>query len=108
MYNKGKSKQFRSDTKQETSVERTKNNREQAFLDIHGVARRYGVKRATVWAWMQQGRFPQPLRLTPGCSRWSIEDLKVWEDQKRSEVAPRPEWEEQQRRKQQRDKKVLQ
>ena len=84
------------------TMERTKNNYERDFLDINAVARRYDVKRATVWAWMSQGRFPQPMRLTPGCSRWSIEDLKVWEDQKRSEVAPRPEWEEGQRRKQQR------
>lgn len=86
------------------TMERTKNNYERDFLDINAVARRYDVKRATVWAWMSQGRFPQPMRLTPGCSRWSIEDLKVWEDQKRSEVAPRPEWEEGQRRKQQRNK----
>ena len=85
-------------------MERTKNNYERDFLDINAVARRYDVKRATVWAWMSQGRFPQPMRLTPGCSRWSLDDLKVWEDQKRSEVAPRPEWEDGQRRKQQRNK----
>ena len=83
------------------TMERTKNNYERDFLDINAVARRYDVKRATVWAWMSQGRFPQPMRLTPGCSRWSIKDLKVWEDEKRTEVAPRHEWEEGQRRKQQ-------
>ena len=88
-------------------MERTRND-EPAFLDIHGVARRYNVTRATVWSWMQQGKFPQPMRITPGCSRWPLEDLKTWEDEKRSEVAPRPEWEEAQRRKQQRDKKALQ
>ena len=85
-------------------MERT--NYEPAFLDILAVARRYNVTRATIWAWMSQGRIPQPMRITPGCSRWSLEDLRAWEDEKRSERAPRPEWEEGQRRKQQRDKAV--
>ena len=85
-------------------MERT--NYEPAFLDIHGVARRYNVTRATIWAWMSQGRIPQPSRLTPGCSRWSLGDLKDWENQKRDERAPRPEWEEAQRKQQQQDKAV--
>ena len=85
-------------------MERTKTNHEGEFLDIHEVARRYGVTRATVWSWMQQGVIPQPMRITPGCSRWALADLKVWEDEKRAERAPRPEWEENQRRKQQRSK----
>lgn len=83
-------------------MERTKTNYEPAFLDVHGVARRYQVQPATVWAWMQQDKVPQPMRLTPGCSRWSVADLKKWEDQKRSERCARPEWEERERRKQQR------
>jgi prophage regulatory protein len=86
------------------TMERT--NYAPAFFDVHGIARRYDVKPATVWAWMQQGKFPQPLRLTAGCSRWSLDDLKDWEKQKRSECAPRPEWEERERRKCQRSKKV--
>ena len=84
------------------TMERTKTKFERVFLDIHAVARRYDVKRATIWSWMSQGRFPQPLRLTPGCSRWSLDDLKAWEDEKRAECAPRHQWEEAQRRKQQR------
>ena len=87
-------------------MERTKTNYEPAFLDIYAVARRYDVKRATIWAWMQQGKFPQPVRLTAGTSRWAIEDLKVWEDEKRAERAPRPQWEERERRKQQRHRPV--
>ena len=83
-------------------MKRTRNDYEPPFLDVYGVARRYGVTRATIWSWMAKNRFPQPLRLTPGCSRWSLEDLRAWEDEKRSECAPRHEWEEGQRRKQQR------
>ena len=87
-------------------MERTRNNHEPPFFDIHGVAKRYGIKAATVYAWMAQGRIPQPIRLTPGCSRWSLDDLKDWEEQKRAERAPRHEWEEAERRKQQRSKEA--
>ena len=87
-------------------MERTKTNFEPAFLDINAVAKRYNVTRATIWSWMSQGRIPQPMRITPGCSRWSLEDLRAWEDEKRSERAPRPEWEEAQRRKQQRGRET--
>ena len=87
-------------------MERT--NYEPAFLDIHAVAKRYNVTRATIWSWMSQGRIPQPMRLTPGCSRWPLDDLKVWENQKRAERAPRPEWEERERRKQQPQDKAVQ
>ena len=82
-------------------MKRTRNNYEPAFLGVFAVARRYDVKPATIWAWMEQGKIPPPSRLTAGTSRWSIEDLKEWEDQKRAERAPRPEWEERQRRMQQ-------
>ena len=87
-------------------MERTRNNNEPAFLDIHSVARRYDVRPTTIWSWMKQGKFPQPVRFTAGTSRWSIEDLWEWEDQKRAERCPRHEWEEHERRKQLRDKAV--
>jgi predicted DNA-binding transcriptional regulator AlpA len=62
------------------------------------VARRYGVKADTIQGWVRQGKFPQPLRLGRKCSRWSIRDLKRWEDEKRQEQAPRSEWLDRQRR----------
>ena len=88
-------------------MERTKTNHEPAFFNIHDVARRYNVTRATVWAWMSQGKFPQPLRFTPGCSRWSLDDLKAWEQEKRSERCSRHEWEELQRKQQRSKEKEL-
>lgn len=69
------------------------------FLDVYGVANRYGVTAATVWSWIHQGKLPQPLRLTAGTSRWRLKDLEAWEDQKAAEAAPRRQWEEAQRRK---------
>lgn len=42
------------------------------------VANHFGVSRATVWRWVQNGSFPKPIKLSPGCSRWKIEDIKKW------------------------------
>lgn len=80
-------------------MEATNTNDEPAFLDVHGVAARYDVKHTTIWDWSRQGKMPQPLRFSGGCSRWSLADLEQWEDQLRGESAPRHEWDEMQRRK---------
>ena len=45
---------------------------EQRFLAIGEVAIRYSVSEPTIWSWMQQDLFPQPVRITPGCSRWPL------------------------------------
>ena len=76
-----------------------KRNPPPEFLDVHGVANRYGITAATVWSWINQGKIPQPLRLTAGTSRWAVRDLEQWEEEKRQERAPRRMWEEAQRRK---------
>ena len=41
--------------------------------DTH-LASRYGVSRATIWRWVSEGRLPKPIKLTPGCSRWNLQD----------------------------------
>ena len=42
------------------------------------VANQFGVSRATIWRWVQNGNFPKPVKLSPGCSRWRIEDVQKW------------------------------
>lgn len=79
---------------------------EQTLWDVYQVARRYGIRPDTVQSWLRQGKFPQPLRLGRKCSRWSIDDLKRWEDEKRAEQAPRSQWLDRQRRQQLRDVKA--
>lgn len=44
------------------------------------VAKQFGVSRATIWRWVQNGAFPKPVKLSPGCSRWKIEDVQKWAD----------------------------
>ena len=50
------------------------------FLRDTDLAKRYGVSRNTIWRWAREnGDMPQPVRLTPGCSRWRLADLEAWE-----------------------------
>lgn len=46
------------------------------YLTDRQLAERYGVNRATIWRWSQAGRFPKPVQLTPGTTRWSLEDVE--------------------------------
>lgn len=49
------------------------------FLTDRDLAERYRIHRATVWTWTREGRLPRPVRLTPRCSRWRLEDIEAAE-----------------------------
>jgi predicted DNA-binding transcriptional regulator AlpA len=49
------------------------------FISDKDVANRYGVSRTTVWRWASSGDFPQPRKLSPGCSRWAVHEIELWE-----------------------------
>jgi len=49
------------------------------YLKDKQVAERFGVTRPTVWRWMHNGDFPEPVRLTKGCTRWRLSDVEAWE-----------------------------
>jgi prophage regulatory protein len=36
----------------------------------------YGVSRSTIWRWAASGILPKPVQLSPGCSRWRMEDIE--------------------------------
>lgn len=36
----------------------------------------YSVSRATVWRWAAAGILPQPVKLSPGCTRWRLDQIK--------------------------------
>lgn len=50
------------------------------YLKDSQIADRYGVGRATIWRWLKiDPSFPEPIALSPKCTRWSLEDLEAWE-----------------------------
>ena len=88
-------------------MRRMTNPRTPAFLDVDAVARRYDVRPTTVWAWARQGTLPQPIRLTAGCSRWSLKRLEQWENEREAASGKtRREFEERERSKRQAEAKA--
>ncbi len=51
----------------------------QPFYTDHELAQRYRVNRATVWRWTRTGRFPQPVKVGPGSTRWRGADVLAFE-----------------------------
>jgi len=54
----------------------------QDYQSVKQLANRYGNNVATIWRWVAQGRFPKPVKLSPGCTRWRISDIQKWEASK--------------------------
>ena len=49
------------------------------FITDSFLAERYSVHRVTIWRWVREGRFPSPIKLTAGCSRWRMADVEAHE-----------------------------
>jgi len=45
------------------------------FLSVRDVASMLGIGVSTVWAWVQKGRLPQPIRLGTRCTRWRLDEV---------------------------------
>ena len=50
------------------------------YKSVTQVANQFGVSRATIWRWVRSGNFPKPIKLSPGCSRWTVDATKRWAD----------------------------
>jgi predicted DNA-binding transcriptional regulator AlpA len=48
------------------------------FLRVNDVADKLQVSRATIWAWSKAGKFPKPVKLGAGVTRWSEQDVDDW------------------------------
>ena len=53
------------------------------YISDIAVAERYQVSRATIWRWAQSKRFPDPVKLSAGCTRWNLAEIEKWEIEKR-------------------------
>jgi prophage regulatory protein len=49
------------------------------FLSVKQLCDRYSTSRQSIWRWVRDGRMPAPVKLSPGCTRWKLADLEVWE-----------------------------
>jgi prophage regulatory protein len=52
------------------------------YFSDKDLARRFGVGRATIWRWVRDQGFPEPVKLSPHCTRWRLDDVQAWEGQR--------------------------
>jgi prophage regulatory protein len=52
-------------------------NNSNIYLSVTKVAELLGVSASTIWRWTRTpgGAFPQPVRLSAGCTRWKTSDV---------------------------------
>ncbi len=50
-----------------------------SHLSDKAVAIRFEISRATVWRWVKENKFPKPIKLSPGSTRWKLSDIEAWE-----------------------------
>jgi len=56
-------------------------NPENVFLTVTQVVERYSVSTDSIWRWKRNGKFPKPVRVGPGSTRWKLSDLLKHESQ---------------------------
>lgn len=39
------------------------------------LANHFDVSRGTIWRWTKEGKLPQPVKITEGCTRWRWEEI---------------------------------
>lgn len=50
-----------------------------AYAADTDLAVHFGVSRATIWRWANEGSFPTPVKLSPQITRWKWSDVEAWE-----------------------------
>jgi prophage regulatory protein len=54
------------------------NNSMPQLLRLPDVIRRTGLSRSTLYSLERRNDFPLRVKLSPGCSAWSAEEVEIW------------------------------
>jgi prophage regulatory protein len=52
------------------------------FLRIQEVMKKVGMGRATIYARVNSGQFPRPIKLSPRMARWRESEIEQWMSQR--------------------------
>ena len=50
---------------------------ETGFLRLPQVLKVFPVSKSTWWAGVKEGRYPQPVKLSPKMTAWRVEDIRA-------------------------------
>jgi len=48
------------------------------WLRAKHVAQKIGVSESTIWRLTQKGKFPAPVKMSPGCTLWCEREIEAW------------------------------
>jgi len=48
----------------------------QRYVSDAQLAERYGVSRSTIWRWVARDLLPPPEQLSPGTTRWRLDEIE--------------------------------
>lgn len=54
-----------------------------SFLRLREVTKRIPVSKSTIWLWVQEKKFPAPVKLSERVTAWPIASIEAWEAEKR-------------------------
>ena len=66
-------------------------DREERLLRVKDTAKLIGVSRSTVYRMVDDGQFPQPIRIGTRASRWRLSEVMQWMESR--PVATNENWE---------------
>lgn len=55
------------------------------YLSDKALATRYDVTRQTIWRWVRNHSFPEPVKLASGTTRWTEQSVIEFEQKQKSE-----------------------
>jgi prophage regulatory protein len=56
-----------------------------SYLTLREITSIMKVATSTLYRWMDEGKFPRPVKLGENCTRWRVSDIKVWQDARERE-----------------------
>ena len=48
------------------------------LLRVKEVVKKTSVGKSTIWAWVKDGKFPKPIKLSDRVSVWKESDIDAW------------------------------
>lgn len=55
---------------------------EVCFLRLRDVTKRIPVSKSTIWLWVQEKKFPAPVKLSERVTAWPLASIEQWEAEK--------------------------
>lgn len=72
----------RNDRKEraEEAAPKTQTFRPGTLLRISTVCEMVGASRSTIYRWVSEGTFPEPVRISEKAIRWKVDEIEVWRE----------------------------